>query len=479
MAIRYLTSGENITAEILNRPLQDIFSNTNVFTTTQTVRHSSASSKMIDLRNATDGWTWINMSAGSDADSGPNACHIAWKNLAENGENGVNIPGPSLHIRAGGQPTQFFVNSNEVGTTKPLKVNASIEDALTISKTVNSGGVGISFTDNYPNPSQFGTIKYYHTDTESFGSTSAFVYSSNQPSTSHLFELGTNNNGLQVKSSGNTYPVYHQNNLPGASITWSAKQVFASGANEYSGHHYFISHDANGNHYPHYRSGSNNNGAVVNMRIYKDASSYRLLTINGNSGEMNWDGYIKTTGTISNPSIWINDGQDYNNFNENIRLHYTTNNAAVIALGATGSAGVPDCAVLGYPDRYEIRRGIDWKHRVYDNETQINHNLRVNKISTLSSQELVLNAGESSAYATGQTNEYVYINAETGLEINASPDNWGSGWAGRVTHTIDANGATFAKKVETEKVVVDNPSATGKWTIEQNTTTGDLEFIFA
>ena len=53
-----------------------------------------------------------------------------------------------------------------------------------------------------------------------------------------------------------------------------------------------------------------------------------------------------------------------------------------------------------------------------------------------SGQQLILNAGESYSYATGQTNEYVYANAEQGLEINSSPDNWATGWAGRNTTRI-------------------------------------------
>ena len=44
---------------------------------------------------------------------------------------------------------------------------------------------------------------------------------------------------------------------------------------------------------------------------------------------------------------------------------------------------------------------------------------------------LVLNVGESYSYATGQTGEILYVNAEGGMEVNSSPDNWSSGWAGR------------------------------------------------
>jgi hypothetical protein len=51
-------------------------------------------------------------------------------------------------------------------------------------------------------------------------------------------------------------------------------------------------------------------------------------------------------------------------------------------------------------------------------------------------QQLVLNAGESYLYNTGQTNEHVYANAEGGLIVSSSPDNWSSGWAGRNTTYI-------------------------------------------
>ena len=64
-------------------------------------------------------------------------------------------------------------------------------------------------------------------------------------------------------------------------------------------------------------------------------------------------------------------------------------------------------------------------------------------------QQLVLNAGESYNYPTGQTNELVYINSESGLEINSSPNNWTTGWAGRNTTTInDVNGdSDFSRNI--------------------------------
>ena len=65
-----------------------------------------------------------------------------------------------------------------------------------------------------------------------------------------------------------------------------------------------------------------------------------------------------------------------------------------------------------------------------------------NELRTSSGNYLVINAGESNLYATGQTNEFLYVNAESGLEVNSSPDNWVSGWAGRKTATICATDGT-------------------------------------
>ena len=59
-------------------------------------------------------------------------------------------------------------------------------------------------------------------------------------------------------------------------------------------------------------------------------------------------------------------------------------------------------------------------------------------------QQLVLNAGESYSYATGQTSEYIFANAENGLIVSSSPDNWSSGWAGRNIAFINQADASSA-----------------------------------
>ena len=61
-------------------------------------------------------------------------------------------------------------------------------------------------------------------------------------------------------------------------------------------------------------------------------------------------------------------------------------------------------------------------------------------------------------YATGQTSEYLYVNAEQGLQINSSPDNWGSGWAGRNTTTIckTDGGSDFGGYVQATGFYINN-----------------------
>lgn len=62
--------------------------------------------------------------------------------------------------------------------------------------------------------------------------------------------------------------------------------------------------------------------------------------------------------------------------------------------------------------------------------------LKTDELRCNSGNQLVINVGESHGEATGQTSEVLYVNAESGLEINSSPDNWATGWAARNTVII-------------------------------------------
>jgi hypothetical protein len=63
--------------------------------------------------------------------------------------------------------------------------------------------------------------------------------------------------------------------------------------------------------------------------------------------------------------------------------------------------------------------------------------INLHEIRSNTGQEVIINVGESNSVATSQTGEYLYVNADTGFQVNVSPDNWSSSWAGRKTLTYD------------------------------------------
>jgi hypothetical protein len=85
---------------------------------------------------------------------------------------------------------------------------------------------------------------------------------------------------------------------------------------------------------------------------------------------------VKVRGTIQNPSIWINDGDDYNGYNENIRLFNAPNGVSVIGFSASGVSGTPTTSILGYSDRLETRYENGWQTRVYNGYAQANGSYR-------------------------------------------------------------------------------------------------------
>jgi hypothetical protein len=84
--------------------------------------------------------------------------------------------------------------------------------------------------------------------------------------------------------------------------------------------------------------------------------------------------------------------------------------------------------------------------------------VETNKINTANGTELVLNAGESVSYATGQTAENIYLNAEGGVRIISSPDNWVTGWAGRNELTLGLPNGTSSFPGD---VIVNGTTLTG------------------
>jgi hypothetical protein len=73
--------------------------------------------------------------------------------------------------------------------------------------------------------------------------------------------------------------------------------------------------------------------------------------------------------TIQNGSVWINNGGNFNAYDENIRLFNAPNGVSVIAFSATGLSGMPTTSILGYSDRMEFRYGNGVQFRIFDGYT--------------------------------------------------------------------------------------------------------------
>ena len=107
-----------------------------------------------------------------------------------------------------------------------------------------------------------------------------------------------------------------------------------------------------------------------------------------------------------------------------------------------------------------------------------NDYIRTPRIDGSVGQQLVLNAGESAGFATGQTGENVYVNAEAGLVVVSSPDNWdnansgANGWANRQTALINGSSGqstfpgavtiTGALSATTKSFLIEHPTKEGK-----------------
>jgi len=242
---------------------------------------------------------------GKDYDS--NAADILYLNHS----NGKNVYiNDNLAYHAGNLASQSLT-----WTTVQAFRTAS-QYPIAIEKSVHGGGVGIQFTDN-TSDSQHGHLTYFHSDAQSYGSANAFVYSGDQPSMSHVFDTGTNENGLQVftgvAGSEVAYDVYHAGNIPtwnqdttgsaarlggvGASLyarrdtanTWTTVQAFNAGANI-----------ATGQTYPfRLMRGSNKTGQDDNITMWVDDSNLYFVHNNDDDSDASTYRFQYTTGGVA------------------------------------------------------------------------------------------------------------------------------------------------------------------------------------
>ena len=110
---------------------------------------------------------------------------------------------------------------------------------------------------------------------------------------------------------------------------------------------------------------------VIDANIFRDrGNTGYYLDPNSTATSLN------VRGEIRNPSVWINDGDNFNSYNENIRLFNAPNGVSVIAFSASGTSGTPVTSILGYSDRLETRRSNNWQQRTYSNRVDFRGDIR-------------------------------------------------------------------------------------------------------
>ena len=263
-------------------------------------------------------------------------------------------------------------------------ISSSNTYSLKLENSANGSGAGIEFSDNPGTGTQRGYITHYHGDGSSYGSGASIVISTNQDSMTILAD-----GKLMYKEGIYSKPATGTGAGTRKDSNWDTAYGWGNHADE------------------NYLTGYTETDPIFTAHAVYNITSTQIS---------NWDtaygwgdhstvGYL--TGYTDNNDIDYISGATFN-----------TSTGVVTGTG-TGNAGF----TVDIDGRYLL-----------DTTDTFTGSLTINGDIRGNGQQLILNAGESSAYATGQTNEYVYINAEQGLEVNSETNNWTvNGWSDRKT----------------------------------------------
>jgi hypothetical protein len=167
----------------------------------------------------------------------------------------------------------------------------------------------------------------------------------------------------------------------------------------------------------------------VELRAESLGSTMKFFTVGTQALLLNSSQNATFAGTIQNGSVWINDGTNFNNYDENIRLFNPANNVSVIAFSATGTGGVPTTSILGYSDRFETRLGSTWRSRLYSSGLYVNGGYYVGGTEVISSARNLTNIGTISSgdiTTSGDLylSEYIYHTGDTDTYIRIQDNSW-------------------------------------------------------
>ena len=275
-----------------------------------------------------------------------------------------------------------------VGGTYYLYANGTFYDNGTFRSLIHSGNIG-SQSVNYATSSSSST---YATSAGTLTSNATLQGSLNAPNGYSFIAQGYNNSGGFAMNNASTY--------------WGLMWNYA--ANDWR-----------------LGYGSTTGQQGWNLRWDASGNTYHNGTANFNY--------------ISNGSVWINNGSDYNSYNENIRLFNAPNGVSVIAFGASGTSGQPTTSILGYSDRLEYRYGSSAVFRMYsgyawsansiytDAYLYTNYNVRVGEIwsqgGLYRSSGLMLFGTENEGWRFSMANDQkVYIGTDGNIWMRWAGD---------------------------------------------------------
>ena len=343
----------------------------------------------------------------------------------------------------GDDPNFATTITNSIATKLPLSggtltgdlIIQHTDDApgelLHLRNDSNGNGATIKFSDQATTAAQYGSLSYYHANGASYGSEHAFVFDGTEAGMSFVVK------GKVMYSQG----IYTTPSTgTGAGTRKDTNWDTAYGWGDHSQAGYTSNTgtltDSNDRNYI-----TDSRGAVRAPSYYNDRYAqwdfqnksdttvggdewHALLTVS------KWTGYSSThrqeqlifsgdhlwRRTATSDSVWGTNKKIWDSGN-------LTNNS-----GNWDTAyGWGDHSVAGYTGDQDLSGYLLNSTDTFVGSLSINGDIRG------TGQQLILNAGESYSVATAQTNEYVYVNAEQGLEVNSDTGNWSGGWAARKT----------------------------------------------
>ncbi len=211
----------------------------------------------------------------------------------------------------------------------------------------------------------------------------------------------------------------------------------------------------NGDGSPAFASGE----ATDTIGFYRKSASVRseVFYYAHNSDDVYFNGAISSGGV---PVVTTTDTQTLTNKN----LTSGTNTFPTFNQSTTGNAATATTATNQSGGTVNATTGTFTSY------------VNTDEIRNRTGTQLVINSGDSAGVATGQTGELVYLNAENGIEINSSPNNWGSGWAGRNTATINnsSGNSTFPGTIQGTVLISTQSTGTAPLTVSSTTKVTNL-----